>query len=480
MTKNEVIQRLLKDSRARIAAVRKSHLLFFSVYFSHYISYPSASFHDELFALTEDRSVPLLAITAFRGSAKSTIVSLSYVLWAIMGCHEAKYILLVGQTQEQARLMLKNIREELERNDVLRGDLGPFREEEDQWNRSSIVIGNYGAKITAVSIDQSVRGLRHGPHRPDLIICDDIEDVASAKTREGREKAAKFVKGELIPAGHLKTRTIVIGNLVHERCLVRCLKKEIEDGTRQGVYREYPLLTMDGECLWPGKYPTPESIEAERQRVGDETAWQREYLLRIISGSERVIHSEWIQYYDFYPTASRYFSAIGIDLAISQNDSADYTAMVAANVYRIDGKYYVYILPNPVNAHLTALETVEYAKKLSEVMEIGRQPFVYVEDVAYQHAMVEFLKKEGLLARGVPVHGSDKRSRLMLVSHFVQAGRVLFPRTGCEELIEQLTGFGSENNDDLADAFSILMLKVLQRTRGDRLSSGNQSFAGVH
>jgi len=240
--KNEVIQRLLKDSRARIAAVRQSHLLFFSVYFTHYITNLSAPFHDELFALTEDRNVPLLAIIAFRGSAKSTVMSLSYILWAIMGCHEMKYILLVGQTQEQARLMLKNIREELERNDVLRGDLGPFREEEDEWRNSSIVIGNYGAKITAVSVDQSVRGFRYGSHRPDLVICDDIEDVASAKTREGREKAYKFLKGELIPAGHPGTRIIVIGNLVHENCLLRRLKAEIEDGTQKGVYREYENL----------------------------------------------------------------------------------------------------------------------------------------------------------------------------------------------------------------------------------------------
>lgn len=372
--------------------------------------------------------------------------------------------------------MLKNIREELESNTVLRGDLGPFREEEDEWRNSTIVIGNYGAKISAVSVDQSVRGVRYGAYRPDLIICDDVEDVASAKTKEGREKTAKFVKGELIPAGHQGTRVIVIGNLVHEKCFVRSLKKEIDDGTRRGVYREYPLLTIDDKCLWPGKYPTPEAIETEKQRVGDETAWQREYLLRIVSTSECVIQPEWIRFYDYLPSEARYFSAIGIDLAISQNDSADYTAMVGAHVYRINGQYFAYIEPNPVNARLTALETVDYAKILSNAMEQHRQPFVYVEDVAYQHAMVELLKREGLQARGVPVHGSDKRSRLALVSHFVQLGRVLFPRTGCEELIEQLTGFGGEHHDDLADAFSILMLKVLQKTRGERMTvRGGQS-----
>ena len=70
--------------------------------------------------------------------------------------------------------MLKNLRTELENNHLLRHDLGPFREEEDEWRNTSLVISNYEARIMAVSVDQSVRGIRHKQHRPDLIICDDI------------------------------------------------------------------------------------------------------------------------------------------------------------------------------------------------------------------------------------------------------------------------------------------------------------------
>ncbi len=460
MESNEIIQQLLKDPKARTKAVRKSHRLFFSTYFSHYINCPAAPFHTEIFTLTEDRSLPLLAITAFRGSAKSTIISLSYVLWAIMGCHEMKYILLVGQTQEQARVMLKNIREELESNAVLRGDLGPFREEEDEWRNSTIVIGNYNAKISAVSVDQSVRGVRHGANRPDLIICDDVEDVASAKTKEGRGKTSNFVKGELIPAGHQATRVIVIGNLVHEKCFLRSLKQEIADDTRKGAYREYPLLDIEGKCLWPGKYPTPQAIEDERQRVGDEVAWHREYLLKILSTNELVVRPEWIRYYDHLSTDLLIATAIGVDLAISQNDSADCTAMVVAKAFKVGKSYKIYILPRPVNAHLTVYGTAETAKQL--VLAYGglRLVHVYVEDVGYQSAAVEVMKEHELMAKGVKVYGMDKRARLALASRFIESGHVLFPREGAEELIMQLTGFGKELHDDLADAFSLLIPKI--------------------
>jgi hypothetical protein len=38
----------------------------------------------------------------------------------------------------------------------------------------------------------------------------------------------------------------------------------------------------------------------------------------------------------------------------------------------------------------------------------------------------------------------------------------VFPRQGAEDLINQLVNFGIERHDDLADAFSLLVLKALE------------------
>lgn len=456
---------MLKDRKIRKRLIWENHELFFHFYFCHYVKYQTADFQKDMFRLTEDESLKAIVITAFRGSAKSTIMNLSCVLWAILGKPQKKFILLVGQTQQQARQHLKNIKDELENNPVLKADLGPFHEEEDEWRNSCLVISNCGAKIMAVSVDQSVRGLRHGPHRPDLIICDDIEDLASAKTKEGRDKTYLWAKGELLPAGDLQTRMIFIGNLLHEDCLIKKLQREIASGQLQGAYREYPLLLENGTCLWPGKYPDISTLEVERGRIGSEASWQREYLLHIVSDAERVVHPEWIQYYDEIPSEKNgyfLFTATGIDLAISQRESADYTAMVTAKIFRKDRKITVYILPNPINARLTVLETIDRGVTLYN-MHDGR---LYVEDVAYQAAMIELLENEGARVTGVKVHGQDKRSRLALTSHLIQSGSVLFPRKGAEDLIIQLTGFGSEHHDDLADAFAILMIKAIEEQGG--------------
>jgi len=57
---------------------------------------------------------------------------------------------------------------------------------------------------------------------------------------------------------------------------------------------------------------------------------------------------------------------------------------------------------------------------------------------------------------------TDKRSRLAVISQFIQDGTILFPKQGAEELIQQLIGFGVEKNDDLVDALTLLVNKILE------------------
>jgi predicted phage terminase large subunit-like protein len=157
------------------------------------------------------------------------------------------------------------------------------------------------------------------------------------------------------------------------------------------------------------------------------------------------------------------FSQVGIDLAISKNDSADNTAMVSGLVYGHSEDMRIYILPNPVNERLTFLETIDRSKDLADaIARGGRRTVLHVEDVGYQHALIEELERDGLHVIGVPPKGQDKRARLALVTHLIQSGRVLFPVTGCDALVNQLVGFGSERYDDLADALAILLLPILE------------------
>ena len=116
--------------------------------------------------MTEDESIKLAVIVAFRGSAKSTIVTMSYALWSILGIQQKKFVLILSKTQSQAKTHFTNLKRELESNELLRADLGPFKEESDEWGSFTIVIPKYNARITAASSEQSIRGIRHGESPP--------------------------------------------------------------------------------------------------------------------------------------------------------------------------------------------------------------------------------------------------------------------------------------------------------------------------
>jgi predicted phage terminase large subunit-like protein len=463
----EIFNRILTDHKFRQQVVRESFEFFFPIYLSQYMIYESAPFHKELFKILENEKNKLAVIVAFRGSAKSTIITTAYVLWSILGIQQHKFIVICGQTEQKARAYLANIKNQLLENSLLRKDLGPFEEEKNSLgNATALIIKRLNVKIMICSVEQSIRGIRHNEHRPDLIILDDIEDISSVKTRENRNKTFDWLTGEIIPAGNRRTRIIAVGNLLHEDSTLKRLQKKIDKGEMSrlnGIYREYPIIDNQGNALWPGKYPTGESIEEEHEKTMDEIAWQREYMLKIIASDEQVVNPKWINFYDKMPADKFRGIYIGIDLAISEKESADCTAIVVGYVYGMGKKMRVYIQPNPINKRITFPEQLEIIKEMIKFEKIKHHNVkVFIEDVGYQKAIIQALDSDKYNVESFTTNGTDKTTRLRLTTPFLKDGYILFPEEGCEELIDQLTGFGKENHDDLADAFAILTLKIFE------------------
>lgn len=452
---------MMSDRAVRIAVTKESHIMFFNFYFPHYVKYETAYFQEEMFNLTEDKKVKNLYIVAFRGSGKSTIITTSYPIWAILGKQQKKFVLILCQTRNQAKQHMINLKRELESNQLLKNDLGPFQEESDEWGSSSLVFSNMNARISVASTEQSIRGLRHGAHRPDLIIGDDVEDMASAKTKEGRQKTYDWLKGEVIPTGDRNTKLVIVGNLLHEDSLLMHLKRDIEEGSSTGVFKSYPLVDDKGEILWSGKYPTLKDIEIEHKNIGNEIAWKREYLLEIIPDEDQIVYPDQIKYYPSLPKGRCRKVIIGADLAISQKTSADFTAIVSAAIYGHGKDFHIYILPNPINSRFNFTETIEQIKLLYESLQYLGYRIIFVEDVGYQRVAIEQLIIQGCKAEGSKVT-SDKRARLASISNLIPSGRILFPKIGAEELIENLIGFGKEKHDDLVDAFTIVAREAVK------------------
>ena len=231
-----------------------------------------------------------------------------------------------------------------------------------------------------------------------------------------------------------------------------------------GGYYQFPVRIGE-RILWPGKYPNRAALERERKKLGNERSWLREYELRIIPEDDQVIRPEWIQRYDRLPDGEPgvefIIAATGIDPALSQKDRADFTAMVSAKAYRCGDTVRFYVLPYPVNEHLTFNAQIERAMEVSLKVGGGDKTKLCVEKVAYQGSLTEVLRrKHNDPAEDAPTGNVDKRTRLMTISPYLENGLVFFPCHGAETLISQLLGFGAERHDDLVDAFTIVISEL--------------------
>jgi len=94
-------------------------------------------------------------------------------------------------------------------------------------------------------------------------------------------------------------------------------------------------------------------------------------------------------------------------------------------------------------------------------MKAGSKPTIFIEDVGYQSALIEEMQRRKVNVEGIRPASNDKRSRLASVSDLVEGGEVYFPEKLSDHyLIDQLIRFGSEEHDDLADAFAYCLIGI--------------------
>lgn len=401
-----------------------------------------------------------LLIIGHRGSAKSTIGSLALPIYMALE-HPTTYpfIIPVADTGTQAALNIANIKTELDSNNLLIQDYGhveygkvhdpnpePTLESEEEWQSKNMLLAS-GVRIMARSRGQKFRGLKHRASRPKVIIVDDPEDAEWVKTRENRNKTDRWMRGEVMGALAEDGRLIAIGNWLHEDALMARLKKLSTFETL-----EFPLITDDDMVTWPALYPTNESLWKKHEEMGD-TAWMREMRLKIVAEEGQEVTINDIHYYDEMPDPERGgLKGHGVDLAISTKESADYTTDVEGHVHYFEDQPKIYIQKNPLEARLDFHHTMEYFKGKPRGTHLW-----FVEDVAYQKAAIQEMERN--LMAVVPVKPlTDKRARLRVAARYIKNGTVLFPKSGCEKLIQQLLNFGNEAHDDLVDGLVNLIL----------------------
>lgn len=232
LSKNSELRSLVNNPQADPVARKQALYVlayadfeyFVKVFFSHHCGYGFSSMHQAFFAseINPARRGRRDAIAAPRGHAKTTFKVLFKAVHAIVYGYE-QFIVIIGHSAPEAEAKVRDILEELETNPLLIEVYGPLAPSKGQAGSSGKnFVSRNGIRVMAKSRGKQVRGLKHGEHRPTLIILDDIESPEKVLTEEQRYKTKQWFEKDILKLGNVDGRAniTVIGTCLHPEALL--------------------------------------------------------------------------------------------------------------------------------------------------------------------------------------------------------------------------------------------------------------------
>ncbi len=419
-------------------------------FISEVLGYQLESFHREWMEIQKGNKKSL--ILAPRGHGKSTICTIAYPLWRLLNDPDLR-ALIVSNTSAQACAFLREIRAHLESNPWVCEN---FRNLAGHpWTESELAISlrqrqSKEASITALGVLGPVISRHY-----DLIILDDIVDEENARSAKQRERLLLWYYKVLQPCLEPEGELHIVGTRYHyldfyghlianDFANAHWIYRAIEPAEDVGAGLARPEV-----ALWEKKFPLA-LLKQIRKEAGP-AIFNSQYQNDIELMKGVIFKEEWILYAQDLPP--RLEKIIGIDLAISEKEQADYFAMVVVGLERESGKIYVL---DSFRDRLSFQSQIQQSIRLFQKHDLPRSPVVRVcvESNGYQEAFAQKLRTEGLPVKSVKTI-RDKISRAYQLQAKFENGEILFPCRRAQDLIEELILFPEAEHDDLFDALEL-------------------------
>ena len=429
---------------------------------------PIPSFHEEMWQLCcSDK--PKVAIAAPRGHAKSTAITHAYIL-SMMLFRVKRFCLLVSDTESQAVEFLGDIKGELEGNEALRNTFG-IKSIPKSTETNIIVRFADGQhfRIQAKGSEQKVRGIKWKGKRPDLIVCDDLENDEIVMNPERREKFRRWFMNALVPCMSDTGWIRVVGTILH---LDSMLQRLLEDDTWAHLFYEAEDGNFEN-ILWPEQFSSERLrriYEAYRAQ-GDPEGYAQEYRNQPVALENTFFNPDY--FYDFerdsegraYLPNLEYYAAA--DFAISEKEKGDFTAIVIGGMDP-DGLLYI------VDVRVGRWDSEEIINELVSVQRHWKPNIFTFETEKIDKAIGPFLERE-MLRTGIYLNihketpqKTSKTARARSIQGMHKAGAIRYdkeaswwPRFESELMMVAESGPRGKN-DDQFDAFAYLGLTINQ------------------
>lgn len=252
-------------SKERRERAWHDYQFFCQTYFPHYVPTP----HFSLFQKFVFKRLPEIIDGAAdgrevhqapRGEAKSTYETQLGSVWCIVTGRK-HMIGIIMNTEEQAAEMLESIKAELDTNPRLAMDFPGACGRGRVWQATTAITAN-NIKVRIGGTGKKIRGMKHGPYRPDLIFLDDLENDEQVKQKSQRDKTEKYVLSAVLglapPGGGMDV--FWVGTSLHYDAAINRVSRA--PGWRRRVFRSI-MRWPDNMALW-------EQWEAIYTRGGDD------------------------------------------------------------------------------------------------------------------------------------------------------------------------------------------------------------------
>jgi len=329
-------------------------------------------FHREVWGIYCDQSIERSAIAAPRKHSKTTAFTFDFVIAAMLFRWQ-EFAILLGATEDMAKLNLRNIADEIRMNQDLREAFAIKGFVIDQ--QTDIIIecfDGYQFRIMARGVGQAIRGLLWHGKRPGLINGDDLEDDEMVANRDRRAEFKRWMYEAVLPCLREGGVIRVHGTIMHDDAFLAHLMKDPSWTTR--LYAAHTSYSEFTNILWPERFSEARlrDIQKMYETAGRSDSYSKEYL-----NNPRDTVDAYLRKEQFMPMADEDYMSwklmgVGVDLAISTADHANRTSFTVGGK---DLENYLHI----VDERVGRWDTLDIIEEFFSVHIAWKSPVFFVE-----------------------------------------------------------------------------------------------------
>lgn len=390
----------------------------------------------------------------FRGAGKTTTCTVVKAIHLLLKNPNLR-IFIGSKTASNAEGFLKEIKAHFESNERMSEIFGPYYDPRQvkKWDNNAIEVlprtcTDKEASITCGGVDSTIISKHY-----DVALLDDLVDEENSRTQHMRDKTQKWYYNTLDPTLEPPDAEVEhrgechrLGTRYHYGDLYgHLIANELKEH-----HQVIPALDEHGRSPWPEKYH-PDWF-AEKRRKAGMIIFNAQYQCNTEAMKGEIFQYDQCQQLDAadFPDVSGLRVFMGVDLAISEKDSADKFAMVVIGITPDRSGYYV------LDFFESQLRFNAQTNKILDWYERWHPIRIGLDTIQYQEAQLQNLKDvdKDVRVRGIKVD-KDKTTRAWKLSAIFEDKRVFFKKHSQVLLVEHMVLFPNHRYKDLFDAFDL-------------------------